>query len=76
MNLLQDPNPDPNNCLICQYAIIKPNELGKFARSLGILYLAKKFEQYPVVFCSKEEGYQKGGKYVVDPLHKPRWCKR
>lgn len=67
-NILKD---DYDNCLLCKHATIYPNKVAELFRSWGIEIVGNALDQFKVVTCQLSDD-----KYVVNPLHKPGWCKR
>ena len=71
---------DPyDNCLLCRYSDIEPNQCARVLEKLGFHGIARHIDaHFPLVFCdyphSKRIEHGTRGKYVANPMSVPGWC--
>ena len=68
-----------DNCLLCRYSDIEPNQCARVFEKLGFHGIAKHIDaHFPLVFCdyphSKRVEQGTRGKYVANPMSVPGWC--
>jgi hypothetical protein len=66
-NRLKD---DYDNCLLCNHATVKDNEMAKIFFALDLKWIGNCLN-FPVVTCKLYND-----KYVANPMKRPGWCKR